>query len=495
MMEKHKKWCKLTIGATIVILVLIAGVCVVVDPFFHYHTPLKNLPYTLDNETYQNPGIARHFEYDSLITGSSMAQNFKTSTFKDVLGANAIKVCYSGGRSKDMNTIIEKALRSNPNLKTVYFGLDARMLKTEDVNETRNPLPEYLYNRNPLDDVSYLFNKDVLFSRIDLSVMGAMKGQKSTSFDEYSYWQKSQAFSQSAVMASLTDPNRAGVPDYSLDHALQIAEDNLRANFLPLIEAYPDTKFVIFSPPYSILYWYQNYAEYELSILEYSIKALLKYDNIELFLFHNIPNLITNLYNYKDYTHYRADINAYMVDCFKDGTHRISAENYRTELEKTRDLVLNFDFGLLFGESNPFIVESNCINYLDKLNDKRYITFIAMRADAPASAHDMFGEYCERFGLDHHESHCGYIAVLDGERARFQSGADHAMVFEDTVNNLDVRMVSEKRENEDYIEIIIDGVKYTTNMPGVNIVVYDTVHQRVMDNIALNIDDGKINRG
>ena len=58
----------------IMILVLfILGVVitvVLIDPFFHYHKPLKKISYFIDNnqQRYMNDGIVKNFEYDSIIT-------------------------------------------------------------------------------------------------------------------------------------------------------------------------------------------------------------------------------------------------------------------------------------------------------------------------------------------------------------------------------------------------------------------------------------------
>lgn len=492
-MNTHKKWCVGTLSATLAFLLIIAGVTIFVDPFFHYHKPFEKIPYTLNDQNYQNPGIVRHFDYDALITGTSMTENFKISNFAEVLGVNAIKVPYAGGRSMNMRIILEKALKNNPNLQTVYLGLDLYMLKAQDTNETRNPLPEFLYNSNPFDDVRYLYNKDVFFNRVKPSLTNALKGTPSTSFDQYSSWYESYTFSQYTVIGSDWDMPRAERPDYSLDDAIKIADDNLKKNILPLIEAYPQVKFVIFYPPYSILYWYSNYAEYEIGLQEHAVRTLMPYPNVEQYLFQNDHQIVTDLYNYKDYTHYGPDINTYMVHCFKDGTHRLTPDNVESELSKMKDLVKNFDYGLLFGQSNPFIRENNLLNYLDKLNDSRYIAFVASQSEEPVSAYDIFGSQYTRFGLDNTQNSCGFGAIIQGDTTLFQKSSD-IISFHDVTMDLKVGIVSEKRDGSNYVQITIDGTSYTTNQPGVNIVVYDTVLQRVLDNIAVDITNGRISR-
>ena len=56
----------------LVCVVLCCTLVVTVDPFFHFHKPVSSLSYPLVNERYQNDGIARHFDYDAVITGTSM---------------------------------------------------------------------------------------------------------------------------------------------------------------------------------------------------------------------------------------------------------------------------------------------------------------------------------------------------------------------------------------------------------------------------------------
>ena len=71
-----------------------------VDPFMHYHKPhTDSYYYTLDleNQRNVNDGISRHFDYDALITGTSMIENFNTTEFDEIFGVNSIKLPYAGG--------------------------------------------------------------------------------------------------------------------------------------------------------------------------------------------------------------------------------------------------------------------------------------------------------------------------------------------------------------------------------------------------------------
>ena len=96
-MNKGKIWCFLVAAFTVIPLLLLAGITVIVDPYFHYHAPLEFLEYPLDNQRYQNDGIVKHFEYDAIITGTSMTENFHTSDLNRLFDVNSVKIPFSGG--------------------------------------------------------------------------------------------------------------------------------------------------------------------------------------------------------------------------------------------------------------------------------------------------------------------------------------------------------------------------------------------------------------
>ena len=57
------------------LLLLFAGIVWVVDPWYHFHGPAQGLPLCLRDGRYQNDGIARHTEYDTLLMGTSVTAN------------------------------------------------------------------------------------------------------------------------------------------------------------------------------------------------------------------------------------------------------------------------------------------------------------------------------------------------------------------------------------------------------------------------------------
>ncbi|MEH2957501.1 hypothetical protein [Candidatus Merdisoma sp. JLR.KK006] len=121
-MNLNKKWSIAVLGSVFLLLTVLGTVTVVVDPYFHYHAPLDSLEYPIQDERYQNDGIVKHFEYDAIITGSSMVQNFKTTEFGGLFHINAIKIPFSGGSYKEINENLERAVEANPDIQLVIRG-------------------------------------------------------------------------------------------------------------------------------------------------------------------------------------------------------------------------------------------------------------------------------------------------------------------------------------------------------------------------------------
>ena len=98
----YKKYTKCTLIFFLVAMIIIGGFVYVIDPYFHYHKPFFSY-FKLDNQRYQNDGIAKNFDYDAIITGTSMTENFKTSEFDELFNVKSVKMSFSGGSFKEIN--------------------------------------------------------------------------------------------------------------------------------------------------------------------------------------------------------------------------------------------------------------------------------------------------------------------------------------------------------------------------------------------------------
>ena len=350
-MKQLKLWlitfsfiCVLGLGA-------VAGLVFVVDPFFQYHKPLEGFPYVVDHQVNMNPGLAKNMDYDSILLGSSMTVSFNTDWFDEVMGLKTQKLSYNGAYPKDQANIMDIVFEAKgDSVKQVFLGID-ELNYSGEVDQTKFQISEYLYDDNYLNDVKYLFNKDVILDYILRAV--ADPKDKSDWNMIYKPWWQDEHYHKALVLMYYEPPMEAvEAPDTQL--FIDRIEQNLDKNILPYIEAHPETTFTIFYPPYSILYWNNVRLEKRLdSVIEkyrYMTERLLEYDNVEVFFFQNQEEIICNLHNYADYTHYHGRICRYMVECFENGQCRVTLDNLEEELEKLYQLATNYDYEAIWDD-------------------------------------------------------------------------------------------------------------------------------------------------
>lgn len=333
-------------------LLFIAGAVIYVDPFFHYHKPQPDLYHTLKSQRYQNDGILKNFDYDAIITGTSMTENFKATEFDKLFGVNSIKVSYSGGSFKEINDAIRTGCESPNNVRYVIRSLDLYKI-IADKDEMRKDLgtyPTYLYNNNLIDDVKYIFNKDAFFKHTLRVLKNKVKGKRGgiTSFDAYSNWNKHYKFGRTYVMKGQKG-YVANIKQKSFSAKdLQMATENIRANVTELAKANPKTKFYYFFPPYSVAYWANQSSRGELertlAAEKLAIEMILDCPNIKLFSFNLMTDIVTDLNNYKDTTHYGEWINSDMLRYMKNDVGLITKDNYKEYLKQERELYVNYPY-------------------------------------------------------------------------------------------------------------------------------------------------------
>lgn len=139
------------------------------------------------------------------------------------------------------------------------------------------------------------------------------------------------------------------VPVTAYQHKVDL---NLENNIVPLLEQNPQTEFVFFMVPFSILYWdnemQQDTFDATMHGLEYAIERLLEYDNVRIYFYHNEWEIVTNLDNYKDFSHYGKWINSWMTQEIAADNGRLTKDNYTAVLDEMRAYIYGYDFSTIF---------------------------------------------------------------------------------------------------------------------------------------------------
>lgn len=341
--------CLLTILIT---LVLIAALVIVVDPYFHFHKPLPFLSYRLYDERYTNDGISRHFDFDSIITGSSMAQNFKPSIAEELFGGDFVKETFSGSGFKEQSQNLDRAFKRKNNIKRVLWCLDYNGLIRDKDWQGYDDFPTYLYDDNLLNDVKYIFNKDILYHGVMNNLAMTVTGEPSTTMDEYSGW-GAEATGLEGIF-KLYDRNNIqhDLPDHLTQDDERMVRENIGENVVSLVNEHPDVEFIIFYPPYSICYWDEvnlmNTLERQLKAEEVATSMLLECPNVKLFSFSDQYDVITDVSNYRDKEHYMGWINDKMLNWMATDGGIVTKDNYLEKIAKEREYYGSYDYESIY---------------------------------------------------------------------------------------------------------------------------------------------------
>ena len=351
-MEKTRFFKFLVITLVIALLIPIA-IVVIFDPFYHYHKPVKPLKAVLTQAEYQVIGTLKTFDYDSLIVGSSMAENYNNKWFDDNFNVTTVKAVKPGANTSDLIYLINRAYEYK-DIKNIYYTLDISALTTEvKENFVNEGMPLYLYNDIIFDDIKYVLNKHVIFKEIPYMIANSFMGD----YDEgNSYnWAKYKEFGNIYQELTSEKKEEKKIEEYKqhVDYNLNLLEET--------VSKHQETKFIFIIPPYSSLWWYEAYMcgdlNYNFHSLNEFFERILSYDNVEVYYFQNMEEIISDLSFYMDLIHYHPDINKKLVDSIGNNDFRITKENKNEIL------------------SNMYQLADKCINvyakeYLENLQEK-----------------------------------------------------------------------------------------------------------------------------
>lgn len=340
-MEKKitKKWIISFFCGVFGVLMTLCVVAYIVDPFFQFRA--KDNSYMLSGQ-FVSPGLLKTYDYDTLIIGSSMTQNFDMDTFREKLGVKPLHIGLGKITANEELELLELAY-DREEVERFYVCGDMYMF-TEEPTESKNP--SYLVKNDLLSKCRYLLSYEVwaryipidigfmILDRLGISL--PQKFEESKSIDKLENWSLDYTFGEDVVLS-----NYAGGA-YGVS---KVDADNLYERMKEKIDIYVSgldfTKgeYTFFFPPYSALYWHDTQVggtfDAYMQAKKYFVQKLTDCGAV-VYDFQS-SDVIVDLNNYKDITHYSPAINDWMVECFANGENIITVENcdlYQAELER-----------------------------------------------------------------------------------------------------------------------------------------------------------------
>lgn len=324
-----KKWLLRLLALILAIVLLMCACAYLVDPYMQYR--VRDNQYLL-NSRLVTPGLIKNYDYDTVLIGSSMIQNTDMGLFREILGGKPLKITTGAISLTEIQKLTEK-INEVGKAKHFYICLDQYLFAPEKWGDM-DRFPDYLLDNSLWNDYRYLLGYEtwMRFIPIDLGLSAAKKlgislpekFTRAMRIDALEDWRDDWTFGAEATL-SLYSPPPQGT---SFDPEATLARMKTRfGEYISQLD-FENGDYTFFFPPYSALYW--NYAreagnaETYLAFKAYAEGKLLECKNVRVFDFQN-ADFVTDLDNYKDYTHYAPEINDRMLGCFSSGEYLVTA--------------------------------------------------------------------------------------------------------------------------------------------------------------------------
>jgi hypothetical protein len=324
----------------------------ILDPLQFYRKASWYTPRFSPEERYQNPGLARNWDYDTIIIGTSMTENFLPSVVSKALGGNVMKLSIEGSTADEHNKMAQVALRTGK-VKRVLWGLDYFSLKSNSADSS-SKFPDYLYDNSIWNDYPYLFNYSV-FEQFFTSLKANLQNLKPQNLEYLYNWNRMVTFGKNKVAVSYAKANLEEVYFGLNEESLDVVQQSFNDNILSLVKAYPDVEFDFYYPPYSVLrqvVWYNtNPARFEnqLQMRKWMYEQFAALPNVKLYDFQAEEDWTYDLDLYKDLSHHKQDVNTWIAEAIgsDDAKYRVTDDNidsFNQRLEEdAQTAVLNSD--------------------------------------------------------------------------------------------------------------------------------------------------------
>ncbi len=340
MKEKaYRKWSLSVLTITVLLIGTITTFNFFADPL-QFYRKASCKPVFSQEQRYQLPGLAKNYDYDTIIVGSSMTENFRPEYIKGQLGFDALKLSISGASAREQFLIADLAVKTGK-VENVIWGIDYFGLSGETgrVRNEQGPFPFYLYDKNPINDIKYLFNISTTFDSAKIVIRRILaKEVIAADLNSLYTWDQQYNFDREIVLdewRKLADDNEQVSREYEINKL----EESARNNIIKLVRSNENINFYMYFPPYSVLQHYYYYRtnpvlfENELYVKKLIFDELGTLKNVKIYDFQQDKNITFDLNNYKDLAHHSSQINNLIIDSISRDDYRVMQENIESSIQ------------------------------------------------------------------------------------------------------------------------------------------------------------------
>ncbi|MFZ6664539.1 hypothetical protein [Peijinzhouia sedimentorum] len=343
-------------GSILIVLTLVGALPIIiinywVDPLQFYRKATNYPAAFYKDQRFQNPGLAKNYEYNAVLLGTSMAENYLMDEMDSLFAKQFLKLTMSGSSLHEQNKLLELAI-STGKVQDVFWAVESYTLNAEAdklVNDDFYQFPNYMYDQNPLTDFFYLFNP-ILFKR-SIAILNNSIYREIDDPNDIGYWggdethfgtDKVMEFQNNAEMRRQAE-DFIGIYE---NNSFENGKENIDENVIEVIKREPSIFFVfIFSPP-SILFHLNRFEtedyELQLKLKEYFVRSVSQYPNARIFDFEAVEDISSNLDLYKDLVHYSPKVNSRILKDIVANKNRVDSSSIGMKIEQLNQQIENF---------------------------------------------------------------------------------------------------------------------------------------------------------
>lgn len=349
----NKRW----IQSTVVLIFLFSNILIsinfFVDPLQFYRAKERDTVYW-EEQRWQLAGLAKNYDYNTVILGTSMTENFIPSEVdRQFSGAKTLKLSMSGSSAYEQSEIANLAFR-HKEIKNVIWGIDITALSKDD--KLTEEFPKFLYDKNIFNDLNYLLNittikytiASVIYrfsserANLSLSIVN-LNDKPHEDINFLSYWGDLHQYGEEIVKKDYLqeiEEIKKTKNELITQFNFTTFKQNIDNNILPNVEKNPKTNFYFYYPPYSILMnkrFYQADPQIVEDIIksrEYFFSQIKKYPNVKVYDFTTEKDITYNLDLYKDTMHHHPDVNKFILDSFGSNKYLVTDDNLNYYLQE-----------------------------------------------------------------------------------------------------------------------------------------------------------------
>ena len=332
-------YSKVFILSSMLTMVLVSAVNFLVDPFTYYHPPWISINFSKIHR-FSNPGLARQFEYRSVLIGTSHVMELESSRFSEIIRKPGLNLATNGGLIREQAELVELVLKEGK-ADSIYWEMNFPSFSVGDiVGMLGQQYPDYFYSPSIETPFRYLVSFDSL-----LQSWEAISNPGQVTIDNRNEL-VIREFSRKRVLAAWNYEIATWTDDFirywaDIQRTVEAPEVILKRRLEPMFRDNPGVTFKLILPPNSILLFLlfeamgtddlERWLEFRAALA----RLVKDYPNAQLHDFQADWSTIENLDLYRDLEHYNREV---LEDIFVQVEQQSRQVNQPALLDNNKEL-------------------------------------------------------------------------------------------------------------------------------------------------------------